>query len=449
MENQVDYEAEINLRDLGYYILKRWRVLLLAVAAALIFSGGYKGWQWLNQTRNQVFQEQSSQQYEKELKSYEEMKKNLEYEVNSLSETIKNTEIYNQNSVLMKINPYHTYLSAAELYVKTDYKIMPDKVYQAPDYTTSILKSYALLLSKGRIIDEMSEKFSIGPVYLTELIRIKTDLDSRMISITVTHTDMETCEDMLEYLIDCIYSSQGEIEEQIGIHSISMMQQSTDEKVDEDLASYQKAQLDKMRELMESQMVKEQELEGLKKPEPEHLHMIKSTVKLMVLTSFFVFFAAVFVLALQFITSDRILSAEEFRRRVGIKCFFIMNNKPEKGFGAKVDDFILRKEAGQLVMTTEAVFGMLAADLKILLMGSVEETLLLEEKASLVKLQKAAKVMVADGKVWTGDTVEKVLSCDGVILVERYYDSAYKTVQEEVEGIHNMGKEVLGCVLVK
>ena len=173
MESNNGYGQEIDLKDLMFAILRKWRtVLLVAVVLAVVLGGG-KAFQALRASQDVETQTEAKDEYERELDSYTTAKESGEREIENINDDIEAQQTYMDESVLMKMSPYDVCEASADLFIKTDYQVMPGMVYQNADYTDSILQAYQSAVTSAALQENVAKTVSLEPQYLKELISVK------------------------------------------------------------------------------------------------------------------------------------------------------------------------------------------------------------------------------------------------------------------------------------
>ena len=110
-----NYEQEINLKDLLFSVLYKWRILLLAAVVGMMLMGGYKT---LKVTENRTSTE-ADESYEEEFERFIEEKAAVDKTIKNLKASIDEQNRYITNAPLMQINPYNEIVSAADVIVKS------------------------------------------------------------------------------------------------------------------------------------------------------------------------------------------------------------------------------------------------------------------------------------------------------------------------------------------
>lgn len=179
-ENQIPYEQEeeIDLVSLLFTVLHKYRQMAAAaLVCAVLFAGVavVKNISW-NAAVQKAAEEgetaprtSAQQTYEEDMVEYREAQNKRDTDVQSYNQQLRdnersqqtvqfnidNAEEYMEKSVLNSIDPYNVYNARADLYVTTDYKIMPGMDYQNPDYTSSVLSAYTSLLTNHEAISPL------------------------------------------------------------------------------------------------------------------------------------------------------------------------------------------------------------------------------------------------------------------------------------------------------
>ena len=130
-----NYEQEINLKDLLFSVLYRWRILLFAAVAGMILIGGYKA---LKVTGDKIATE-TAEGYEEEFTRFMEERAAVEKTVRNLKASIDEQNYYIANAPLMQINPYNEVISAADVVVKSK-----DSTESSMDSLLALYKSFLL-----------------------------------------------------------------------------------------------------------------------------------------------------------------------------------------------------------------------------------------------------------------------------------------------------------------
>lgn len=78
MDQNNNYEQEIDLKDLMFAVLRKWRLILAAAVLFAVLLGGFKAAKGLGQMRDEAYVAENQKVYEESLKQYETAKSRLE-----------------------------------------------------------------------------------------------------------------------------------------------------------------------------------------------------------------------------------------------------------------------------------------------------------------------------------------------------------------------------------
>lgn len=228
MDQNNTYEQEIDLKDLMFAVLHKWRSILLVAIVAGVLLGGVKAVMTYQSQNDEETILAAEEQYEDDLHSYERNKETMERELGNLQTDIENQQNYLEKSVLMNMSPYDIYEARADIFVKTDYEIMPGMFYQNVDYTDTILQTYQSVMTSVAFLSHIAESTGIDVQYLQELIQIErgstvvgnTSKLTNLLTVTVKNSSKKDAEAVLKKLLEGIESLQVNITANIGEHTV-------------------------------------------------------------------------------------------------------------------------------------------------------------------------------------------------------------------------------------
>ena len=339
MEPNNNYEQEIDLKDLMFAVLRKWRPIIVIAVVFAVLLGALKTVKGIRQLGDEEYVKKNQDTYVMNLDQYNSTKGRLEKEIENLQQNIESQQEYKDHSILMNINPYDEYVETATFYISTDYAIMPGMMYQNPNTATSILKAYMSIAQNGEMYNYVLGKMNnkIGIRYLKELVKIVPDYDNNMLDITVIGDTRKTASDVRGYIKDSIASSKDSITEAIGEHEYNLVDESQFVTVDLELDKTQTEFSANMDQLDISLKQKTKELSELAEPKNNLLSkgsVLKSAVKYAVLGGVLGAFIAVFFLCVAFLMSDKLVNEKELKRRYGIMVLGVFRrNDKKRAFG--------------------------------------------------------------------------------------------------------------------
>lgn len=303
MQEKNVYERELDLVQLVKYLWKRVGIMCVGAVVGLVLVLGLQLLTQEDSTSSEEGGELTS--YEKELKEYEENYAQLEMEISNLEKSIEEQIAYNNESILMKINPYDKKSITGQFYIDSEYQIMPELTYQNKDITTSVARAYEALAATGELAKYINENLEepIKERYLNELIDISYTGDY-VLDVKVVHTDIESARKVYNLIVEYMEQKKNEFQKNIETYTITLLNESESNSVDLQLKETQVANLDAINTLRENLTEKQEAFAELVKPTQGF------SLKLPVIGAFLGGFAAAAVLIVMFLL-DTTLKTEQ------------------------------------------------------------------------------------------------------------------------------------------
>lgn len=265
MQEKNVYEREIDLVQLIKYLWKRVWIMCVGGVVGLVL---VLGLQMITQNDSESSEDsQELTAYEKEMKAYEEDYAQLEMEITNLEKSIEEQITYNNDSILMKINPYDKKCVSGQFYIDSDYQIMPELSYQNTDITSSVARAYQSLATTGELAKYINEHLEnpIKERYLNELISVSYSGDS-VLDVKVVHIDIDSAREIYNLIIEYMNKKQGEFQKSIGVYTIKLLNESESASVDLVLKESQVANIDSINTLKETLTEKQGSFDALVMP---------------------------------------------------------------------------------------------------------------------------------------------------------------------------------------
>lgn len=462
MEQRRSYEQEIDLKDLMFAVLRKWRLIIVIAVIFAMLLGGIKCVKGLGQLQDAEYVKKNQETYDASVDQYNATKERLEKEIVNLSESIESQQEYKDESILMNINPYDEYVESATFYISTDYTIMPGMVYQNPNTAASILKGYMSIAQNGEMYNYVLGRMSnsIGIRYLKELVKIEPDYDNNMLNITVIADTEKRAGDVMRYIKDSIADSSDNLTESIGEHEINLVDESRYVTVDLELDKKQKEFSDTMDQLDTSLTEKTKELEDLEEPANTLLSkgsILKRSIKYAVLGGVLGAFMAVFFVCVAFLMSDKMVSEKELKRRYALMVLGVFRRQDKRKLFSFVDRFLDRLEGtADREMEDAQTFEVAAANAsnymeqvrEVILVGTVSPDRMEKMKDGLAPFLKNAELSVGGNLGKDALAIKKAASCDAVIIVEQRNKSNFGEIEQELDVVRSLEKKILGCIVL-
>ena len=466
--NEQAYEQEISLGRIFYRIFRDWRkICLAAVVIALLAGVGNFSLKKIRNT-NPEYLRKAEENFERELAGFRATGETLRREIANLEETRAEREAYNADSILMKINPYREFNASLQIYIATDYQIVPELTYQNIDLSNRILQSYLTYMVNGDmyqyILDHLSQPVELR--YLKEILSITPDYDNRMISLNVQNVDEEGCEEILTLAQEGILAKQPGIVKAIGEHELNTVNQSVYESVNLELDEWQKANIQYVSELsIRLQEKGEEYAKWERSPEPQKEYtaasILRNSIKTMILGFLAGAVLAAIFIAFCYIMSDKLQDADNLKNRYGLRVVAQVPKVHKKrvwvGFDRlfacmgglplyERDAAALAKVAAQSVMAELMAMGTLKGG-TIAFTGNVA----LEEMKKLIAEMEwgdSCTVKCVPNILNNPSAVPEIMNAEYIVLIEKQEESSYTQITRELSELAAWKKKVLGFVVV-
>lgn len=452
---------KIRFADLAYYILLRWRIVILVTFfMSLLFSGLNVVKEKKAKTIN--LKEQKIVLSKDEIEGVRSIKE-CEKQLQSLKK-------YKDSSILMKIDAHAKYVITLQYYI--------DVSYDALNGMSSI---YQAFVTGGELIDRISSQFNIERKLLSELIYFEsydnsTVKNEKTFSIKITHYNEGKCNELSRLINKEINNYKpAELKNKLRYQLIPILKSNTIE-VDEALQQKQnqlsaeieskQALLDKLQSSLTSsqKLYLEKEIGGNSKLTTQPRSIIKLYLKYLVIGCVFgVFVSSIFIM-FKFIRDNSIKSEKEVKEIFGIKTYgtlFIDNKKNKNAFGlidTLCKNFKMRRQrkVGNIdnqicKMSSEIELDCMADGIDTIILFSQHET----EKTQLVVKKFNSYLQRKNISVFFNNEqdITKMEQCsemngDRIIMVISVGESFYNDIAFTLRKLQVFGKEVFGMIVL-
>lgn len=497
-ENQMTYpagaqnEEEIDLVALMMTLLHQLKpILLTAVVCAILATGlgvaknaysSYAASKAENSGDGTVVKSSAQRAYEEKLVEYREEKTEhdsnvQEYEsellknqqtIESMKVKIENTKEYLEKSVLNSINPYNVHVAQADMYVATDYKILPGMEYQNVDYTDAVLQAYSSLMINSETMGSIAKSIGMEERYLRELVSVSGDSSTRLLTVRVYGSDDATTSKILNALLARMDAIQEIVESSVGHHSIAQLANTSTVQVLTWLRDSQQQNRENLTDLQNQvttleaadrvlQQSIEDEQQALDAMElPEEVKTGTSVVKLVVLGFLLGGVLACGVIVVRFLMQGKVYSGKELNQTTGLPLLGTLASERTKKAG-KLDAALNKMEGRPDGSGDEEMIRLMAVTVRsrapeadsILVTGDLPAEQLNALAAALQNTDalRAQTVKAAESILQNAATVPQVTDADAIVLAADCTCSRYTDVKDQNERIRRLGKNILGCIV--
>ncbi len=457
---------ELTLKEFVIAILHRWKmVLVIALALAVLF-GAY-GYFTIQSSFAQL-----EERYQSRLTTYQQNIRAKQASIAYQQGIVSSTEDYNENSLLMQIDPYNKEVASLTFSVNLlpdtlEIKTNEDETLGIVDIKEALVNKIArqyILLAEFAPLSEIISQTS-GTTFkesaIKELVSVNRDSQGRevvenlgVITLRAFGAPGIAAEEILDALYQYLKEKQSLISETTAEHSLTQVNRSKIYITDTLLAEQQNRQRNLQADAANQIETLQDEIEALRTQRPappsKNFHLLSNAALGFVLGLLLGLVVVIFLYMIQF----PIQSPEQLQQQLGLRMLGGYNGKKRLGIRA-----LSRQLAGDYLLAPEQeALGLMAANIaqnldgrqSVLLTGTLPEEQVSAFAGKLAKTAGLEHVRVENGGSVnkSAQSVQALADTEAVVLVERLQTSRLKEVWQEKERVEQSGKPILGYVLI-
>lgn len=465
MEEREYKDHEIDLIDLLFFWLEKWRITLLLM---LLFAVAFGGYQYQNALRNRQI---------KELETGSEPERFYEQTIQDSEDLLKRQEDYINSSAVMRLNPYSVETGILTYYIDGE------------DNVDALFSSYQSYVEDGRLAKELylaNTEISVEDLggYLVSFSYHMKNPENQYESQTVKRPenvftvqirmpDKDLCALYLEQIEKCMADYADELQAEISEHTLRVLFSEQMEMTDLELEQYQTNVRAKHIANFKNIQTLKAELEAVLKQKNEDV--TKESPMLEAPVSFAIKYAAVgmalgvffslFVFFLYYLMGGRLQNAKNFSAEYTIPALglvYVPKTK-KKAFGF-IDRWLDRLRTGvyaeisreeQIRIAAMNVQNALSAALgegkpieRVMLAGTIPEKDAAELCEQLLSELQGISVSSYRQIAFQSVVIRELEEYDAVIFVEKRGVSCAERIMRERKLALSRNVTILGAVLL-
>lgn len=489
-EYENTYEEEINLTDLLFYCLKKWRWIVAAMLIVAVLAGGYKCYSTVKSNRATLEQwDKAKPEEEKETlkkKSSVDNMSILQYYqlvLEQKSQALEAQDEYLEDSALMRMDARHLQKGTLNFILKTE------DTDQESNLFTTLVAAFEAYVTDGRLAQAlysedkdmaMSESrylltFSMDDSLILNTVgadNVVRQPGQGIFQVQIVSENEKTCKEQIKTATQELQAYSEELQTQVGTHELELLATSMVESQDDNIQYYQtKALNDYIAAIRDLNTLKtetqtfadnlgtEEETEVTN--EPVLASPSRAGIKYAILGIVLGAFLAGFVLVVLFLMSDRLRSTENFERKFGMRLlgrvvtpakgkglFGILDRKFQRlGEGAYADlpyDEQIKIVAANVKTAVSAA----ASNSRIMLAGTIASKDVAEICAAVGKETEGVAFSEYSQLIFDASALEKLSGYDGVLFIEKKDVSSARLISQECKMAADRNIPVLGAVVI-
>lgn len=430
--NDLD-EREISLIDLIYYLLRRYRsiLLMMVIGALLVTSGAYIKTNYLTSESDYI-------EYEEELINYHKDIELLSVYTDKLKE---NQDMLFNKPLISITNNMPT--ATITLRINSSNKTSND--------SQTIIENIISTINNDNNLNTISDKYSVNRNYVYDLYSLIPDYDSQSLVINAYGKNLKSAGNLLKDITDIVDESLVTISNNYNDYEITKEHELSyiDNSWKDDTQEKAQSSITYYTNLINSINNK---YNSKGEPEAPDYFSIKDGIKYAVIGAFVGLVLMAGVYCVIYLLNDLIREEDEIHSYVGFSnlgTFAVKDDNPKSN---KLDKFLLKKQYGDL--DDEFVVNRIAENInllskednKILLIGNIENTILNNLYNQLNTKVNKGKLILGGNINKDNQALTKLSDVNSIILVEKRNYSKMKDILKEAEIVKNCGKNVIGYI---
>lgn len=483
-------ESEISLRDLLYYILRRWRKLLVCAICFCALLGGFKLVKGFSGLKSGDISE-NQEAYESELEEYTINEKRLQDQIKVLTQSIQKKGEYHAQSVLMNLNPDAAYQSTLTYILNStrdDTLVENDNgVHQGINQRiNSALGTYASLIQNGTVLSNIGKKndLNLSQKQLSELVYVQADYQAKLLRVTIVGDTEKQVQDITDAVRDELQNVATTISIPVACYQLELVSSYIGEDagsmipigtVPEDgigendvlyqtsIDLLQRDYVQGVADMQEQLFTCKDQLKKLEEPVApagiSRSSVIKESIKYAILGAVFGAFLMALFYVMQYIFSGKLMTCDYLNDNYGLMVMADYH-APIRKHPNSIDELIARINGiTEEKQSLECAYALGAANIaaqmknngsKILLSGNADTaafddaTTVLKEKLRVTGLEVVSAGNINENVV----AVQRLQDADKVVLIEQLGVSRLQDIKKELQMLRKLEKDILGVIVL-
>ena len=452
-----DYE-ELNIKDLVWAVLCRWRLLLAAFLAGGILLAAFAAFKDYRVMSNAKTVKDRQTAYETALETYKAQKELLESDLKNFRSEQEWQQYYRKNALMLKIDPYNVSQIAASVHVDWD---TADKNAQDPAQTAALLRQYRtaieLLDLDAVIADAGNPDLTAANPAGTErrLLEAETDNENGILSLRIYAQDDKQAEKIYAAAKEALEACHEQLKQESGKHHLTISARSWS-GADAGLVDVQtqfRTGLDTVNAYVTSTEKALSALTAPQKTVPTLKSMIRKAVKYGVIGAAAGLVLAAGYLMVKIVLEDRLNSTEEIAQRYSLPLLGTLTSgrkvtKLDRSVSGKlgVDSGRSAEDAAQFIAANIRLY--MKDGGKLVLAGTCGEEKLNALKETLAPLLDGIELSTAGNINESAAAVGALQENDAVICAEQWKKAAHKEIRRELQTVSDSGTRNLGLIVL-
>lgn len=455
MQRNPEYETEINLKNLFFSVLYRWRSILAAALIGAVLLGAYQ-FVSLETVHRKGERTEEERQYEIDLQAYHTLMETYRTDIETYTNLIEARKAYRDNSPYLKLDPQNIWFAEKRYYVEVDPSVMD----ALPEGSTIDPADYVLAIYSSAMREqlddaELKEVFGTSNIsYVGEQAWVSVNAEQNTVTAVARASSGEEAEKELAYVVARVEELRDGKAQEINPHKLILVNENTTVRVDNNLFTTRnqiKVELEDYQKKLDTAIKGLNDLEIEEEPEAPGNHIKKMAAIGFVLGAFLL----AVVYAVKDLLSGRLSDSNALTGQFGVPVFGEFWHAQARQPGKAPDKWLVSWEQGKTTQDDESVTEHIAA---LIRERAAEGTLLLvstEKEEALAKLGNSLSQKL-DGReidccadfLHHAGAVTAASKADAVLLVEEKNASYLNNIDRMAELLITCEAKVIGAIVL-
>lgn len=455
MSYEERYEPEIDLKDLFFHVLYRWRSVMAVAVACCALLSAYKAARMAELTPEERVPKKV-REYELALERYELDKASYEREIGNDLERLEQQREYVEKSVLMRMDPYHMPIASADIFVhldSTEWKDLPDNLGLDP--TDGLLKMYTSNFSATLDWKPIEELTGDEKIYLEEVLEVTVDYNSNAVSVRIVHSDDSLAPKILDIILNQIQDKQNTLANGMGQHTLTIANQSLTYIINQSLAEDQKTNIATIANYERSIIEHRAQLDELKENKPSKPFII-GFIKYPIAGFVLGIMLMIVIYGMRYFFDGKLHGNKSLQYKYGYRLLGAFPRTKKTGFFHCIDRLLDKLSNDYEILEKKEIYKRIS--LNVVNLAGNNKNILVTGTVGIDQLQKIADAIISQDEGLTltvsedtcqnPETLNALAKCDAVLLVEQIEKSLSSCIRNECADITALAKPVIGYVLI-
>ncbi len=445
---------EINLKDLFFHILYRWRSILIAALIGALVLCGYQYWS-IKKVHDEGKLTKEERQYQIDLQNYKEDLESTQSTIRVNTQLLQGQNAYRNESIYIQLDAQSVWTASNKYLVKVDQSVL-DKLPQGStlDPADSILSAYTSPLSEA-MEEELKEAFGTEkPEYISELVATEISTGENTVTVFVKAASKETAQAGMALLDAKMKALSTGKAQEIGAHELVIVSSETALKADKDLAEKQEALA---KSIMENQTALQEarqkldKLEAVGEPKEPGWHLIRMAVTGMILG----IFLPASLYAVLYVLRGKLHNGRVISMRYKLPVFGALATSGSQHANKGLDKLLAKWELGKMAADDETIYDNIAALIaekqgtgKVQFVSTLPAEKLQKTKEAFVKRLPDRTIDVQGDFNHHSEGIMEAANADAVIIAEEKDVSRLKDMDRMAETLIIAEANVIGAIVL-